>query len=233
MRRWWAWLALAGLCIVALLFPLRLALALAGADRAGLSATHVNGTIWDGAAQGLSIGGVPVGNVETGLDPLRLLTGRIQMAFARADGDPAGPLSGYVATGFGGRDIAVAGAVDGPHGSPLPIRSIQFDGFAASFDGTRCTRASGTVRVTLALRIAAIDLSHALTGPVRCNGDALQIDLGGQSGMERLTLSLGADRRYDARLSIRASDPLVAAALAGAGLEAQGDGFGYRFSGSY
>lgn len=234
MRRWVLWLGLAGLCAIILLFPLRLALALVGSERAGLSATYIGGTIWDGTVEGLGIGAVPVGNVAAGLDPFALLTGQAQMHFARADGDPAGQLSGAVTAGLGGgRQLDLTGVVDGPQGTPFPVDTIQFDQFSAIFDGARCTDASGTVRVTLALRIAAIDLSHGLSGPARCNGGALQIDLAGPSGMERLTLSLGADRRYDARLSIRANDPLVAAALAGSGLEAQGDGFGYRFSGSY
>lgn len=234
IRRWPYWLIVAALGTMTALFPLRLALAMAGAGQSGISASAVGGTIWHGEAHEVSIGPLPVGHLETRLSPLRLLTGKAHVAFARLPGDPNGPLTGAIESGFGTwRLNEISGATGPLVDMAVPIESITLDRLSVRFDDGRCVSASGSVRLSIAINIAGMGLRHGLGGAATCRGDDMALTMTGDSGMERLTILIGADRSYDAQLSIRASDPLIAAALAGAGLAPQGDGFGYRYRGRY
>jgi Type II secretion system (T2SS), protein N len=88
MRGRW-FIAVLILALIAL-FPLRVALGMAGPGKIGLSADRVEGSIWRGSIHTLSIGPVVLGDVQTRLRPLFLLKGAIQSHFSRPgalDGD--------------------------------------------------------------------------------------------------------------------------------------------------
>ncbi len=242
LGRHWGWLVLATLAALIVFFPLRLALAIFGGGGdgggdggvRGIHAHQVSGTIWSGTAQQVDIGVLRLGQLRVGLNPLQLPLARLQMSFSRDANHLDGPLSGTAVAGFGWRALAdLNGSVTGPASNDVPIQSIQFDQFNASFDDGRCTAASGTVRVILGLRIAGLDLRNGLSGTASCRRDALYLPLVGQSGMERLTLSIKADGAYHAQLSVRADDPLLAAALVAAGLVPVSDGFGLTLRGQF
>lgn len=80
------------------LFPARVAVGILGLP--GESASGFSGTLWHGAAQRLSVGGVTLGPVRWSARPLHLLTGQ---AVARVEATlPDGFLNGTVGLGLGG-----------------------------------------------------------------------------------------------------------------------------------
>lgn len=224
----WALLTLAIIAVLIVFFPLRLALAMVGTE--GISARNISGTIWGGRAEAARIGALGLGSLDIGLDPLALMAGRARLSFHRSEG--AGePLSGAVSVGFGGRSLDhLSGVV---HGFSPPVEAMRFDDFSVRFANGQCHEASGRVQVNLALNIAGLDLRHGLSGDATCRGSALFVPLVGQSGMERINLSVNEDGSYTAQLSIRSPDPILAAALVAAGLTATNDGFGMTMRGRF
>lgn len=226
--RIWIFLTIVAIAMLILFFPLRMALVMAGSD--SISSRNVSGTVWGGRAEQVRIGELGLGSLDMGLDPLALLTGRARLSFHRSEG--AGePFSGAIATGFGGRSLDhLSGAV---YGFSPPIEAMRFDDFSVRFANSQCHEASGRVQVNLALNIAGLDLRHGLSGDATCRGSALFVPLVGQSGMERINLSVNEDGSYTAQLSIRSPDPILAAALVAAGLTATNDGFGMTMRGRF
>src|SRR3546814_16030347 len=72
---------------------MRLALAWADADDAGIAAREVRGSIWSGELVEARLGALPLGTVKASLSPLALLGGDVDLGFARRD-DRLGALSG-------------------------------------------------------------------------------------------------------------------------------------------
>ena len=208
----------AGLLLVAT-FPMRLALAMAGADDAGISARAVTGSLWSGELIDARLGALPLGTVRAGLSPLALLTGNAEIAFARRD-DRLGPLSGrlHASNPRGASDVNGVTSLAGGLGS-VPIDTIRFERASARFDRAgACAAAGGRVQLSVAAPIAGLDLSRGLAGSLRCADGRAQAALSSQSGMERLTLSFDATGAWRAQLTVEASaDPAVAAALAALG----------------
>ena len=216
------------IAVVALLIgflPLRLAVAWAGVSDRGVSARAVGGTIWSGRLDGLRVGALDVGTLDVGHNPFALLAGRASMRFDRVD-DAAAPFGGRIVRGFGGFAVQdVAGSVAGGSIAGLPIERVTFVKFDAQFNDERCLRAGGEVRAELGLRIMGLSLRHGLAGTARCEGGALLLPLAGESGMERATLRLWPDRRYQLQIGVSDPDPLVAAALARGGFVNRGGGW--------
>ena len=234
MRRRWPLLLIATLCAVLFFLPMRVALGWVENGPSGVSATRVSGTIWGGRAEQVSIAALPLGALDLSLDPLRLPLGRARMQFERSPGAAGEPLAGAVETGWGRRALVdVSGTVAGPANSNLPISAIRLTQFNALFVDGECNEASGSVQATLGITIAGLDLRNGLSGTASCQGGALILPLVGQSGLERMTMTLRGDGRYEARISIRADDPLLAAALVVAGLQPTNDGFGLTIRGQY
>ncbi len=232
MRRARLWLALAIVGAVTLAFPLRLALAIAAPQ--GLSASAASGTIWSGRLHQSRIGGLDVGTIDVGLKPLSLLLGRLELGIERPGDALNGPLSGSIGTGIGGPGVdGLTGTVALSGGGLIPVDSVAFTGFSARMGSDGCSRAGGQLRVMPALAVAGLDLANGLSGNARCANGVLVLTLTGQSGLERLVVRARRDRRYDARLSIRADTPDMARALAVAGFLPAADGFGVALSGHY
>src|SRR3546814_14250723 len=72
---------------------MRLALAWADADDAGIAAREVRGSIWSGELVEARLGALPLGTVKASLSPLALLGRDVDLGFARRD-DRLGALSG-------------------------------------------------------------------------------------------------------------------------------------------
>lgn len=222
------WIALAALVAAVLFLPLRLAAAWVGLDATGLTARQTSGTIWSGRFDQARFGGFDLGTLDAGLHPLPLLLGRARFAFERAQGGGPLPLSGSIEIGPGRRVVeGLSGTVTAVGPQPLPIESVSFDQASVHFSDGQCRSASGRVQLMLAVRIAGIDLRNGLSGEVRCEGRALLVPLAGQSGMERLNLTIEGNGRYQARFGIAATDPVTAAALSAAGFSATSEGW-YR-----
>lgn len=231
-RARWLVLMVALIGAMMIFFPLRLAFALAGED--SITARQISGTIWNGRAEQVRLGALELGTLELGLDPWALLRARLGLSFRRNEGAAAEPLSGVIALGMGEQALThITGVVHAPQAGGGLVDTIRFEDFAVRFSGDQCAEASGRAQLGLALPIAGIQLRHGLSGNATCRGGALFLPLVGESAMERVELSIDADRHYTAQLRVRASDPVTAAALVAAGLTAHGDGFGMTMRGRF
>ena len=226
-RRVIAAAVLIAFAVIAATFPMRLALTLAGAERSGLSAREVRGSVWAGELVEARLGGLALGNVEASLSPLALLGGDVELAFARADarlGDLSGRLHGSAPRGVS--DLSGSSSLSGGLGL-MPVDSLRFEGAEVRFDdGGRCVAAGGRVQLTVRASIAGLDLSRGLSGPLRCVEGRAQAALVSQSGMERLTLSFDGSGAYRAAFAIDVNrDPAMAAMLSTLGFRAGNGGF--------
>ena len=235
-RRGWIVAAAAfALLLIAATFPMRLALVLAGAEQAGISARAVSGSVWAGELADARLGKLPLGTVHARLSPLALLAGRVELAFARADarlGALTGRLHGGSRRGLSDVDgtLSLAGGL-----GMIPVDRVRFEGAAMRFDSAgQCVAASGRAQLSIAAPIAGLDLSRGLSGPLACVDGRAQAALASQSGMERLTLSFDGSGAWRARLTIAVDrDPMMAAALSLLGFKPGADGFALAASGRF
>lgn len=235
-RRGWIIASAAfALLLIAVTFPMRLALALAGAEQAGISARAVSGSVWSGELVDARLGALSLGTVRARLSPLALLTGRVELAFARNDarlGALAGRLHGGGRRGLSDLDgaVSLAGGL-----GMIPVDTVRFEGAALRFDSAgKCVAANGRVQLSIAAPIAGLDLSRGLSGPLACAGGRAQAALASQSGMERLTLSFDDSGAWRARFAIGVDrDPAMAAALSLLGFKPGPGGFALTASGRF
>lgn len=234
-RRWIVAALLLALLLIVATFPMRLALGLSGASDAGITAREVRGSVWSGALVEARLGALPLGTVRASLSPLALLTGDVEMAFARAD-DRLGPLAGRLhgSNPRGVSDVNGVASMSGGFGM-IPVDTIRFEGATLRFDGAgKCAAASGRLQVSIAAPIAGLDLSRGLSGPLTCANGRAQAALASQSGMERLTLSFDGSGTYRAQFAINVDrDPAMAAALSVLGFKAGAGGFVLVTSGRF
>lgn len=234
-RRWVVAALLLALLLIVATFPMRLALALSGASDAGITAREVRGSVWSGELVDARLGALPLGTVRASLSPLALLTGRVEMAFARAD-DRLGALAGRL-HGSNPRGVSDVNGVTSMSGGlgMIPVDTIRFEGATLQFDDAgKCAAASGRLQLSVTAPIAGLDLSRGLSGPLTCANGRAQAALASQSGMERLTLSFDGSGAYRAQFAINVDrDPAMAAALAVLGFKAGSGGFVLATSGRF
>lgn len=130
-----------------LMFPARVAYHLVAP--AGLAASGIHGTVWQGRADALSVRGVYLANVSWEFQPLRLFTGKL--SYRIKGSPPSGFVEGDVGIGIGGRVSIADAAASLPLqllAEPLNIRglagsaSVRFDrirlrdGLPIAADGT-------------------------------------------------------------------------------------------------
>ncbi|MFM6853735.1 MAG: type II secretion system protein N [Sphingopyxis sp.] len=229
-------LACALVCALALLvfLPMRLALGMIGLADMGGTARGAHGLVWGGYVEKLRFSGLDVGTVDVGLAPAPLLMGRAQLAFTRAAQPGTPPLSGTLESGWGHRAVRdVQGVINGDGSGALPVDRVTFDQLSVQFRDGACVAASGRVRLALGLRVAGLVLRNGLSGQARCAGRALLLPLTGESGMERLLLTIEGDGQYSARIIIRAADPILGAALSIAGFSSTAEGFAKNMRGHF
>ena len=214
------------LILIVTTFPMRLALAMAGAERSGLTAREVNGSVWDSELIEARLGALPLGNVTASLSPLALLGGEVELAFKRPDprlGALAGRLHGSNPRGLS--DLNGTSSLSGGLGM-VPVDQLRFEGAAVRFDDRgRCVSAGGRIQLTVGTSIAGLDLTRGLSGPLRCADGRAEAALTSQSGMERLTLAFDGSGAYRAQFAIQADDPAMAAALSVIGFRPSDGGF--------
>lgn len=225
MRKWLVVALIAGLCLLILTFPLRLALGLAGAEAAGLSARSVSGSIWSGRLIDAGWRGAELGTIDTGLAPLALLSGDVQIDFVRDDALRGALAGGLLLSGGGGVDDVTGTMSLGASLAGVPLDTVQLDGITMRFDRDgRCRDATGKLRLTLALPVPGLDLANGLSGPVACRNGRAEAALVSQSGMERLQLGIDGKGAWRGQLAIAAGgDPLLNGLLRSAGFLPTGD----------
>ena len=225
-RRIWIAAGLLALILIVATLPMRIALGLAGASEAGLSARAVTGSIWSGQLIDARWRRARLGTLGAGLAPLALLGGEAKLNIARDD-VLLGKLGGTLILS-GARGVAeMNGTVSlGASLAGVPLDTLRLAAVTARFDDAgRCVEASGQVQLSLALPVPGLDLANGLSGPLACRAGSAEAALASQSGMERLILSFDGTGQYRARLSVKASgDAAVAGLLRAAGfLPAGGD----------
>ncbi len=218
---------IAGLLLLCLLIfmPLRVALGLSGLEQRGVSARTVEGAIWAGQLGDLHIGNLPLGNVDARLRPLPLLTGKTEMALHRAQNGQSPALNAIVGSRGDMLTVRSASADIATRGvfAPVPVSSIQLENVNAEIHGGKCVEARGTVRVNVQQGLPGLNLSRGLSGKIACRNGALFVPLVGQSGLEKLELTIREGGRYEAVFIIDDISPELAAPLGGLGFSTTGN----------
>lgn len=211
--RWIVIAGLAALVVGIILLPLRLAVS---SLAPGLEADAVTGSIWKGELRAASWDGVPLGDLDIGLDFRSLLGGKLELSFTRLNSGANGlPLNGVVG---GSSDSKRISGLDGELQlavlpAPLPGVAFSFANVSASFSNSRgCMAAGGTITA----RVSGIPLlgdSPPISGTPRCEGEALLTRLAAPTAPLALDLWLWQDGRYRAGLAVQTANPLTRIAL--------------------
>lgn len=226
-----------GMMLVALiaLFPLRLAIGLFGLADEGLSAREVTGPVWWGGVGEARYGEVALGDVSAGLSPIQLFVGRARVDVAGREGTTNAALRG--AFSFS-RSISGIDGVSGtlPAGNafaPLPVTAITLDGVSVRFSDGRCDRAEGRITASIDTTIPQLNLPPTLSGNARCQAGALLVPLASQAQAESIAISIEADGKYRAVLTVRPADPAAASALLASGFKQGGSGLQLTVNGNF
>lgn len=226
------WLVLAGLTALGLvaLLPLRLAVGLTAPET--VTARSIEGSVWSGRIGDLRIGPLPLGTLDAGLKPLPLLLGRAEFALLR-DG-PAPFVASASASGGDVRLTGVNGMVTLPDGlGGLPVTALSFGGLSVTMAKGKCAEAEGTMGITLASPGPLLPDAISLSGKARCEGGSLVVPMQGPGGMERLTMRIAGDGRWQADLVLTGLPPEATAPLLQGGFTARPGGIGIGTSGQF
>jgi general secretion pathway protein N len=186
--------ALFALALIAFL-PLRLALA-----GSGLAAREVSGSLWSGSLKEARVGPALLGDLEAGVAPGPLLTGRMRIDLARPSA-AVDRLSGALVLSRNRRGIeGVTGLVPLEASlAALPATSVELTDVTARFRDGQCDRAEGMVRANL---VGGTPLPASLSGTVRCDRGAVSLPFVLATG-GRVELRLFGDGRWEVRSSQR------------------------------
>lgn len=223
MKRRYILASVATLALAAIIFmPLR---TIVGGD--GVTARKVDGIIWDGSIRDLSLGKLPVGDVNARLRFWPLFLGRAEILLSRGNTQFVPGINGSVSRGIGGMSVNNLSATlpIGSLFSPFPAENIQFEGFSARFASGRCMDAGGQVRLTLSDTVPGLNLQNGMLGQPRCDGARLLLPLASQSAMERADIRLSADGSYTVTVTLDANRGDQAAVLNLAGFRPVAGGY--------
>lgn len=226
-----------GMLLVALivLFPMRLALGVFGLAGEGLSAREVIGPVWWGGLNEAHYGNVALGDVGAGLSPIQLVVGRARIDVRGQEGAANASLNGAVSFSrtTSGVDDVTATVPAGDAFAPAPITSIQLDDVSIRFRDGRCETAEGRVTANLSATMPQLNLPPTLSGNARCEAGALLVPLASQAQTESIAVSIEADGKYRAILTVKPSDAKVALALTAAGFTQYGGGYRLTVNGNF
>lgn len=226
------WLALAGLfgLGLALMFPLRLVFAWGLPDN--VTARSVEGSVWDGRVADLRVGPMPLGTLDAGLAPLPLLLGRAEFVLSRGGDVP------FFARASGNAGAVRLSGVNGTLALPdglgaLPVTALGFGDLSLRMEDGRCVAAQGTMSLTLASPGPMLPDALVLSGQARCANGALVVPMQATGGMEKLTLRIAGDGKWQADLVLSGLPAEVSGPLVQGGFTARPGGIGIRTSGSF
>ncbi len=217
------------------LMPLRFAFGMSGLEERGVSARSVEGIIWSGTVRDMKIGALPLGDVGARLKLFPLLTGTSVMVIDR---EPTG-FSPALHAVIGSRgdlltiDDATGDIATRDLFAPVPVSTITLENVTGEFDAGTCVSASGTMRVTVQQSILGQQLSRGLSGKIACRKGALFIPLVGQSGFEKLDITITARGRYDAVFTLGGLTPEITGPLGLLGFSGSGDSVQLKSSGQF
>ena len=220
--------ALGFLFALVAMLPLRVALAMAG--DVPLTAKAIQGSIWSGRLIDAKLDGIPVGSFQVGLKPAHLLQGRMALDLASLGGERT---TATLYAGFGGRGIKKLETSLSTPGAfaPLPLDSLTMRDVSLAFKGSNCSEATGQVRINLVPKIGPVGLGQTLIGSLRCDGNAVGLNLSSQSGFEKLSLRFMPDGQYSSRLTIKPQAEADRLALLAAGFRESQAGLTFELGG--
>ncbi|MFN3514115.1 MAG: type II secretion system protein N [Phenylobacterium sp.] len=198
--------ALAFLVALAATAPLSVALAVSGAPARGLSAQTVSGGVWRGELRGAAFGGLPLGDLRVGLDPLSLVVGRASLWF---EGETsAAPKGRLQATRSGLSLHKLNGAVPVERvltGLPLEGRLV-FQDARVAFSGGACREAGGRVALR-GVPVGGLGVELEADGPLACVNQDLVAALTGP--VVSVEVRIAGDGGYRARTTVQAADAAI------------------------
>lgn len=200
-----------------LIFPLRVALGMAGAP---IQASFVGGFVWGGRLVDARLGGLSLGNLQAGLSPLDLLLGRMRFWVN-------GRFDGALVSGLGGTgaDVkALSLSLTRPIGGVM-LTQVELSNARIRFSGKDCREASGRIQLVFAPSPLSAGQTPRYSGDLRCEGGAVAATLSSQSAMERLTVRIDRAGAYAATLTVRAQDQTMADLLRATGFREAANGF--------
>ncbi|WP_164115707.1 type II secretion system protein N [Sphingorhabdus sp. Alg239-R122] len=203
-----ALIILAALLICLLIFiPMRIVLGMSDLEERGMSAKAVEGSIWSGRLRELHIGKLPLGDVSARLRAPPLLTGKTEIVINGKQSASSPALHAVIG---GNDDVLIARNVTADIATrgifaPVPVSNIQLENVNAEMRDGKCVEASGTVRVNVQQSLLGMNLSRGLSGKIACRYGALYVPLAGQSGLERLDLTIKEGGRYEAVFKVEGS----------------------------
>jgi general secretion pathway protein N len=219
MRRWSILSLFAGMLTLAMiaLMPMRFIL-----PEAFVSARNVTGTIWSARLEGVSIGGLQIGDLNAGVRwPSRLKF------------NDGARISGSVSSGSGGLSIHDLTGKLPLAGVENNAQDVEFLNVSLDLREAGCASASGRIRLRLAPSIAGIAMGQTLVGAPRCDGADVSVRLASQSGLEALTFRVAPDRSTKTEMLIRPTDREAGAALLAAGLLETPTGYSFVTTGKF
>lgn len=208
---------LAGFLAVAIwLAPLRFVVGFANLEPAGISTGAIDGSIWNGRLEDVSIRGASLGDVNVAAESLSLLTGRPAFAF-RANG----PITEGVVSGGGGgaaftnlRGQFALTQLDSraPSGAVATIIGANI-----SLGANACLSASGQTRIVGMQSAGLPDMS----GPLSCEEGRFRLALTPDADQPgpAIDLFLDISSPGEPRILARSDDIGVQAALPDYGIE--------------
>lgn len=206
-RRGWIiiGLTLLAMAVIALL-PLRLAI-----GGSGIVADEISGSIWRGRIVGANWHGIALGDLDTnarGWPPAVAFSGPVMRGLLTPTGVEG--LSGTI------EDFA-----------GLPLAQLAIDNVTVIMDERGCRFAGGMV----AVYVQPLPQLGALSGLLACEDGVLRAALEPEQGDARVDLSLDANRRYRAVLTVGGLPAMVRVLLLAAGFEATNTGVALRREG--
>nr|WP_310523882.1 type II secretion system protein N [Polymorphobacter sp.] len=219
MRVFIAMLMLAGVALL----PLRVVLAGAGLDAAGVSARAVTGSVWWGRMDAAAVRGARLGDVRVRLAPLALAAGTMRFEIAGAT------VRGAVLRSRDGGGIAgVTGQLGAMALGGLPVAGVALESVDIGFARGVCQVATGQLRLVPGGLMGGFG---ALAGAPRCDGAAVVVPLVSASGDARLELRIAADGGYRAVLAVKGVDEAARDGLLAAGFQPTPQGLVMRSEG--
>lgn len=209
--------------------PAALIPALARFEQAGVKYRKATGTIWRGAFHDLEIEGAAIERLEFSFLPIELFFGRIagdvraHGALVRGGGRVAVGL-GHVLVRNVDLDVDLAAYRRfGVLGAPLEGRAILRDA-SVEWRGDQCRSATGAASTDMLRAVAARFRRDGfeISGPIRCNGPDLHVDLvgDGPDGALELTIRLEQGLAFTLDARVKTPDQEISTALRALGFRA-------------
>ena len=220
--------------VVALIvfLPMRLVLGWIGLGDAGLTARSAEGSVWWGSLTEARFGDLAVGDLNARLSPFHLLIGRARVALDRSGDGP--PLQGAMAVSRNslGLDDITASLSAGAVFAPIPVTGIDLSNVSVRFEDGKCVHADGRVKALLSGEVGGITLGQGMSGPAKCDSDALLLPLVSQSGSESANIRLWQTGRFRAEMIVRPTDAAAGGKLVLSGFRPGPGGYVFAVEGS-